>query len=227
VRHGSSIVGLVLIIVILLAPALPGRRRLSMTFPNASHGSSSKSPSIPAAKTQARGEVEPPAGAVEEDKPVEQPKLKALPRVADRAGTQDRGVRRQKAQEVTKNVAQVTGCSTRMENIEVAAGVSQQVAATATRARARGVMGGRSSEQLGTVGDCHLVGMSGSAIDNQGISIAPTMTSRSTASRGGGSGAAASEWSDWRTGNAVRTEQRVSIERRAPLRAGHSVQDNG
>jgi TonB family protein len=194
----SSIVGLLLIIVILLAPALPEKPK---TLDNVSERIArliiEKPKPIPAAKTPERvAKAEPPKGV--EEKPIEQPKPKAPPRKSptEPKVTQDRGVQgRQKAQqEVTKNVAQVTGSLDKvMENISKALPASSQQVASSSNARARrarGVKGGRSSEQLASVGGVSNISsadVSGSAIDNRGISIA-AITDLAVDGIGGGGG---------------------------------------
>lgn len=180
---GSTIIGLALLIVIVLAPALPEKpKTLEDVSDRIARLIIEKPKPIPAAKAPERvATAEPPKG-VEEEKPIEQPKPKAPPRVSptEPKVAQDRGVQgRQKAQqEVTKNVAQVTGSLDKvMENISKALPASNQTASSgsARARRARGVTGGRSSQQLGSVGgvsNLSAADVSGSAIDDRGISIA-------------------------------------------------------
>lgn len=181
----SSAIGLVMVLVILIAPALPEKpKTLDDVSDRIARLIIEKPKPIPAAKAPERvATAEAPKGV--EDKPIEPPKPKAPPRVSPTAPkvAQDRGVQgRQKAQqEVTKNVAQVTGSLDKvMENISKALPASNQQVASASSSnararRARGVTGGRSSAQLGSVGGVSNIAsadVSGSAIDNQGISIA-------------------------------------------------------
>ncbi len=180
---GSSIIGLLMLIVIVLAPALPDRpKTLDEVSDRIARLIIEKPKPIPAAKAPERvATSEPPKGV--EDKPVEQPKPKAPPRQSPTQPkvAQDRGTQgRQKAQqEVTKNVAQVTGSLDKvMENISKALPASNQQVASSSNARARrarGVRAGRSSEQLGSVGGVSNIAAADvacSAIDNRGISIA-------------------------------------------------------
>lgn len=197
---GSSILGLLAIIVILVAPALPEKPK---TLDNVSERIArliiEKPKPIPAAKTPERvATAEPPKGV--EDKPIEQPKPKPQPRQLPNEPkvTQDRGVQgRQKAQrEVTKNVARVTGSLDKvMENISKSLPASNQQVASSNNARARrarGVRGGRSSEQVGSVGGVSNISsadVAGSSIDSEGISIAAiTDLAGDGAAGGGGSG---------------------------------------
>jgi TonB family protein len=195
----SSVIGLLLIIVILLAPALPERpKTLDEVSDRIARLIIEKPKPIPAAKAPERvATAEPPKGV--EEKPIEQPKPKAPPRQSPTQPkvAQDRGVQgRQKAQqEVTKNVAQVTGSLDKvMENISKALPASNQQVASSSNARARrarGVRGGRSSEQLGSVGGVSSISsadVAGSAIDNQGISIAAITDLAVDGGGGGGSG---------------------------------------
>ncbi len=212
---GSSIIGLVLIFVILLAPALPEKPK---TLENVSERIARliiEKP-IPAAKAPERvATAEPPKG-VEPEKPVEQPKPKAPPRQAptEPKVTQDRGIQgRQKAQqEVTKNVAQVTGSLDKvMEIISKALPASNQQVASSSSARARrarGVRGGRSSEQLSSVGGVSNMAsadVGGSAIDDHGISIAAITNLAGDGAGGGGgtgSGGGVPHGSEGGSGNA-------------------------
>jgi TonB family protein len=198
---GSSIVGLLAIIVILVAPALPEKPK---TLDNVSERIArliiEKPKPIPAAKTPERvATAEPPKG-IEEEKPIEQPKPKAQPRreAQQPKVTQDRGIQgRQKAQkEVAQNVAQVTGSLDKvMANISKSLPASNQQVASSSSSnararRSRSVRGGRSSEQLGSVGGIASVSgadVSGSAIENEGISIA-AITDLAVDGGGGGTG---------------------------------------
>lgn len=181
----SSIAGLVVLVVILLAPALPEKPK---TLDNVSERIArlivEKPKPVPAAKNVERiAKAEPPKG-IEEEKPLEQPKPKAQPRrtAQEPKVAQDRGVqgRTRAQQEVTKEVAQVTGSLDKvMENISKSLPASNQpVASSSSNARARrsrGISGGRSSSQLSSVGGVSNISsadVSGSAIDNRGISIA-------------------------------------------------------
>jgi TonB family protein len=196
----SSIFGLVLIIVILLAPALPEKPK---TLENVSERIArliiEKPKPIPAAKTPERVATSQPPQGVEEEKPAEAPKPKVPPRQSptEPKVSQDRGIQgRTKAQqEVTKNVAQVTGSLDKvMENISRALPASNQQATSPSNARARrarGVRGGRSSEQLASVGGVSNIAsadVSGSAIDSEGISIAAITNLAVDGGTGGGGG---------------------------------------
>lgn len=199
---GASIVGALALIVILVAPALPERpKTIDDVSDRIARLIIEKPKPIPAAKTPERvATAEPPKGVAEEEKPVEQPKPKAPPRrttTNEPKVAEDRGIQgRQKAQqEVTKNVAQVTGSLDKvMENISKALPASSQPVASSSNARARrarGISGGRSSEQLGSVGGVSSLAaadVAGSAIDNQGISIAAITNLAVDGMGGGGTG---------------------------------------
>jgi TonB family protein len=168
---------------------------------------------IPAAKTPERvAQAEPPKG-VEEEKPEEPPPPKAPPRQSPKEPkvAQDRGVQgRQKAQqEVTKNVEQVTGSLDKvMADISKALPASNQQVASSGNARARrarGVRGGRTSEQLSSVGGVSSFSSAdgGSSIASEGISIASiTDLAGDGAGTGGGAGGGAPNGSTSSTGNA-------------------------
>ncbi|HEU4930046.1 MAG TPA: TonB family protein [Candidatus Krumholzibacteria bacterium] len=198
----STVTGVLAIIVILLAPALPERPKTIATVPERIARLIVEKPKpVPAAKTPERVATAEPPKAAAEEKPAEPPpQPKAAPRraptepqVAQNRGTQGR---QRAQQEVTKTVAQVTGSLDKvMADISKAlpASTSDAPASNSARARrARGVRAGRSSEQLGSVGGVSSMAsadVAGSAIDNQGISIAAiTNLAVESGSGGGGSG---------------------------------------
>ncbi len=225
---GSSIVGLLALVVILLAPALPEKpKTLDDVSERIARLIIEKPKPIPATKTPERvATAEPPKSVAEENKPIEAPKPKAAPRrQPDQPKVaQDRGVQgRAKAQqEVTKNVEQVTGSLDKvMENISKALPTSnQQVATSSNNARARrarGVRSGRSTEQLGSVSGVSSISaadVTGSSIDSEGISIA-AITDLVGDNGGGGTGTSdgsgTPEGSAGGTGNATSYRSNESL----------------
>ncbi len=198
----STVTGIIAIIVILVAPAPPQKPKTLANVPERIARLIVEKPKpLPATKAPERvATAEPPKAPVEEKPAEPPPQPKAAPRRTPNEPkvAQDRGTQgRQKAQkEVTKSVAQVTGSLDKvMADISKALPASSKDAPASNNARARrarGVRAGRSSEQLGSVGGAPSMAsadVAGSAIDDEGISIAAiTNLAVDQSSGGGGTG---------------------------------------
>ena len=217
----SSILGVLLIIVVLVTPVMPPEEVTVKTVPDRiARLIIDKPKALPPGKPTERpgggggGGGTPKQGTPEGGpaeiakappgpKPVPQARrLGNEPRTAPDRGTQGRA---RATQEVTQNVAQVTGSLDQvLNNISKALPASTkstsgtQVASSAasSNARARRQRGvrttGRTSDQLGSVGgvgDIATADVSGSAISSEGISIA-TITDLTVGGGGGGNGGA-------------------------------------
>ena len=211
--NASGIAGVLLIVVILLAPALPEKPKTLAHVPERVARLIVEKPKpLPATKAPERvATADPPKAAVEEKPAEPPPQPKAQPRrVANEPKVaQDRGTQgRQKAQkEVAQNVAQVTGSLDKvMADISKALPASKDAAPASSNARARRareVRGGRSSEQLGSVGSVGAMAtadVAGSAIDDEGISIGAITNLAVGSSSGGGSGETGGGVPDGRAG---------------------------
>lgn len=172
----SAAFGVAVLIAIFVAPALPPRLKTVDDIPEriARLILEKPKPSAPAGRIREQiSRVETPP-QVEKPKPPPTRRRTTKPRVTENKGTQGR----QKAQqEVTQNLAQVTGSLDKvMENLSKSLPTTEDAGDSKPKSRRRrGVRSGRSSHQLSSVGDVPAAGpanISGSAIESEGISIA-------------------------------------------------------
>ena len=217
----SSILGVLLIIVVLVTPVMPPEQVTVKTVPDRiARLILDKPKALPPGKPTERpgggggGGGTPKQGTPEggpaeiakappgpKPAPAQVRRLGNEPRTAPDRGTQGRA---RATQEVTQNVAQVTGSLDQvLNNISKALPAStkstsgtQVASAAPSSSRARRQRGvhttGRTSDQLGSVGgvgDIATADVSGSAISSEGISIA-TITDLTVGGGGGGNGGA-------------------------------------
>jgi hypothetical protein len=194
---GAGILGLLVLIVVFVAPALPPRLNTLDEMPDRLARLILEKPKAPGGEIAERiAKMEAPPTPKADEKKAEPAKPKAEPRrrtSPPRVAT-DRGAQgREKAKtEVAQNLAQVTGSVDKvLESVSKALPATTDAAESeSTPRRRRAVRSGRSGTQIASVGGSSTLAspdMSGSAIESKGISIA-AITDLAVEGGGGGDG---------------------------------------
>ncbi len=172
----ASIIGVLFLIVILLAPVLPPELMTVDNVPDRLARLILEKPAAPSAKLAERVATEAPKAEPKPQEPAKaEPRRRTeTPKVAENQGTQGRQIAER---EVTQNLAQVTGSLDKvLESVSKSLPASTNPTDEATHARSRrGVRSGRSSTQIASVGGMSTMStadVTGSAIEGKGISIA-------------------------------------------------------